>query len=180
MPPSIRKRQLICRHPNDAWYSSDMAWPASSSSGWAWSFWYLLPFMILVKMIWRFSQEDVRIARLETIYGIIFLATPHLTSADNDASNLLCGILRYSKSGRAVCTKEDLSALAYSAWEFEKLGLSCPILSCYEKIGLKVRVFAVSCSVTVSYWAYVLHFSHDLKRWLMKKRSICLRQTKQL
>lgn len=101
-------------------------------------------------MLWRFSQQEIRTHYLETIYGIIFLATPHITSSDGDALNRLSNIVRYNKSNKAACDKEQLVELAKSAWEFERLNLSCPILSCFEEIGLKVRKGLLNFSVTVS------------------------------
>ena len=77
---------------------------------------------------------------LKAISGIVFLATPHLTSLDDKVSQTLAGILRFQTRSwaKTLFPKDDLENLAWNALKFTELRLQCPVLSCYETKTIKV------------------------------------------
>jgi hypothetical protein len=76
---------------------------------------------------------------LDTISGVVFLATPHCKQADDWQRFALIFRPEYKTVNYKLISKEDFSALCLVALHFEELRLNIPILSIYETVPTKLR-----------------------------------------
>ncbi|KAK0727161.1 P-loop containing nucleoside triphosphate hydrolase protein [Lasiosphaeria miniovina] len=86
-------------------------------------------------MLWRATQQFNRFRDIiELVSGIVFLATPHFKDSSDDSGKLLSLVLRSDlmANPKKAFSKSDLSALAYTSWQFEELKLKIPILSYFR------------------------------------------------
>jgi hypothetical protein len=113
----------------------------------------------------------------DSLLGIVFLGTPHITAANERASQAFSRILRSdprSPSKRTVSQK-DLSSLAVVGLQFEELNLQIPILSAYETLETKL-----SAPLWFSKKAVVLYYPVSSEIiWLNPCASACRQRTRQ-
>ena len=88
----------------------------------------------------RFELQDNPNNYLRAVSGIVFFATPHITTCADETSQELASLLRYQHASlyEGLFIENDLTSLAWSSLKFAELKLHCPILSCYEHTSIKL------------------------------------------
>jgi len=76
---------------------------------------------------------------LDTISGVVFLATPHCKQADDWQRFAQIFRAEYKTVNYRLLPKEDFSALCLVGLQFEELRLNIPILSIYETVPTRLR-----------------------------------------
>ena len=131
-------------------------------------------------MLWIASQQFNRFRNtIETISGVVFLATPHMTNRNASSTQALSQILRSDlrSNTKKLFTNADLSTIEYISLRFEELKLQIPILSCHETQPTKLKSFWTSRRVIVSAYCGKLFPSPKLiifsACWSRTHKNIC-------
>ncbi|CZT11153.1 uncharacterized protein RCO7_05578 [Rhynchosporium graminicola] len=97
---------------------------------------------VAVKTLWKARQQPHRLhGFIVSISGIVFLATPHIVTANTQAIHCISQILKAdlkTVSSRTV-SRKGVSHLAFAGMRFDELGLQIPILSCFETHETRLR-----------------------------------------
>ncbi|XMA18100.1 hypothetical protein WAI453_010891 [Rhynchosporium graminicola] len=98
--------------------------------------------ILLKQTLWKARQQPHRLhGFIVSISGIVFLATPHIVTANTQAIHCISQILKAdlkTVSSRTV-SRKGVSHLAFAGMRFDELGLQIPILSCFETHETRLR-----------------------------------------
>ncbi|MCJ1384991.1 hypothetical protein MMC17_008109 [Xylographa soralifera] len=98
--------------------------------------------LLIKEMLWAIRQQPHRFHDfLETISGIIFVATPHITKSDQASLESFSRILKADLKSvtKKTINKRDMSYLAFPGMRFEEVGMQIAILSIFETQETRLR-----------------------------------------
>jgi len=100
----------------------------------------------------EFSQRADYDQYTQRTRGIIFLATPHITDANDASARKLAGIIHHEmhRYPKALVKPNDLQAFATCSRRFTELNLRCQILSCCEKVEVRTKTPVFSRRILVT------------------------------
>ncbi|CZR51489.1 uncharacterized protein PAC_01365 [Phialocephala subalpina] len=97
-----------------------------------------------LKALWNASRRITQFNEvIESISGIVFLATPHFIERDERTSHALSHILRQSSTKATRASDfEALPIFTTACQEFDELRMQIPILSCYESRSTALQQYS--------------------------------------